>query len=380
VAIPFAAVRMSIRVALGVIAAWIAVALVWGAQTALGSAVTGAKPIALGAAVAGSLRQVIPWVPVSLVVIVAAARFPLTRERWRRNLLVHLAIAPVLAFAAQTIVVLMYWGSTGKFQGMATLAREGAVWAVAKFHVALLIYAGILAVTQAVLYYRESRARELSLARVEGQLAEARLQALQAQVRPHFLFNTLHTIGQLWRSGRNDDAEEVLDRLSTLSHRVLGSTSSAEVSLGDELDLVRDYLAIEGVRFRDRLRPVVHAATDTLDCRVPSLILQPLVENAVRHGISAVGTAGLVEVTAARQNGSLILTVRDDGPGFGAASANPGAGTGLRNAKARLHELYGSAGTLAASEAPGGGALVTVTIPLARANGRDNGSGGAAHG
>jgi two-component system LytT family sensor kinase len=355
---------LSIRVALGVIAAWLAVAVVWGAQTALGSAVTGVEPIALGAAIAGSLRQVIPWVPVSLVVIVAAARFPLTRERWRRNLAVHLAIAPVLAFAAQTIVVLMYWSSVGQFQGLGTLARQGAMWAVAKFHVALLIYAGILAVTQAVLYYRESRARELSLARVEGQLAEARLQALQAQVRPHFLFNTLHTIGQLWRSGRSDDAEEVLDRLSTLSHRVLGSTASVEVVLSEELDLVRDYLAIESVRFRDRLRPVVNAEHGTLDRRVPSLILQPLVENAVRHGISALGTAGLVEITAARSNGSLVLTVRDDGPGFRLPSPNPGAGTGLRNAKARLHELYGSAASLTTAEAPGGGALITVVIPI----------------
>jgi signal transduction histidine kinase len=360
---------MKWRVAAGVTAAWLVVAVVWGAQTALGSAVTGPTPQPLGAAVVAALGQVVPWIPVSLAVIALGARYPLTRDRWRRHLPLHLVAAPLLSFGAQVIVVLLYWASRGVFQGMGALAQAGFVWAVARFHVALVIYAGILGITQAVLYYRESRERELRLARVEGQLAEARLQALQAQVRPHFLFNTLHTIGQLWRSGRNDDAEAVLDRLGMLSHRVIGATTRPEVPLAEEIALVEDYLAIEAVRFRDRLRPRVDAAADTLECAVPSLLLQPLVENAVRHGVSVLESAGLVEVVATRANGTLTITVRDDGPGFSARPASPGTGTGLRNARERLRELYGDAATLVTEDGPGGGALVTIEIPAGGRNG-----------
>jgi len=353
------------RVALGVALLWALVGVLLGVQSALGAAVLGAAPVPLGSAVRAGLRQVVPWVPVTLIVVALALRFPLDRGRWRRHALVHLAAAPLVAFAANVAVVLMFWASRGRFDGLAALAREGAVWAVARFLLALLVYAVVLALTGAVLHFRETRERELRLARVEAQLAEARLLALSAQLRPHFLFNTLHTIGQLWRSGRADDADAVLDRLGAMFHRVTRSTSRVAIPLGEELELVGDYLAIEQARFRDRLRARVVAPTDTLDCPVPPLILQPLVENAVRHGISAASSAGVVEVSARRDDGRLILTVRDDGPGVGAAPASPGAGMGLRNARERLAQLYGSAARLHVSDAPGGGALVRVEIPVA---------------
>jgi sensor histidine kinase YesM len=268
----------------------------------------------------------------------------------------------------------MYWASTGTAGDMTTLVREGARWATVRFHIALVIYASILGITQAVLYYRRTQTRELQLAKVEGQLAEARLQALNAQIRPHFLFNTLHTIGQLWRSGRSDDADAVLDHLGALFHRVSSSTSQVEVPLAEELELIRDYLAIEEVRFADRLRPAVTAPVDTLECLVPPLILQPIVENAVRHGISAVSTAGTLEVSASRDGSRLRLTVRDDGPGISTATKHPGTGTGLRNTRERLAQLYGDRGLLSIAEAPGGGTIVTVDIPiLPNGNGRVNG-------
>ena len=358
---------MKARVVLGVCAAWVLVGVVWGAQTALGSTVrSGAEPVPLGRAVASALRQTLPWIPVTLAVIALTLRFPLTRARWARHAAVHLAAAPVLAFAANVLVVLGYWASAGTFGGMRTLAREGALWATLRFSIALLIYAAILAITQGALYYRQTRARELHLARLEGQLARARLQALNAQIRPHFLFNTLHTIGQLWRSGRSDDADAVLDHLGSLFHRVQGCTSRLEVPLAEELELVEDYLAIEQARFRDRLRATVTATPDALDCLVPPLILQPLVENAVRHGISAVSSSGEIEVRASVDGGRLVLSVRDDGPGIGAASPMPGSGTGLANTRERLAQLYGSDAGLEIGSAPEGGTLVTVVVPLVR--------------
>jgi signal transduction histidine kinase len=365
---------MKVRIVLGVCALWLLIGVLWGAQTAIGSTVMGTQPVPLLGAIADALQQIVPWVPVTLAVIALAVRFPFSRERWPGYLAIHLVAAAVLAFAANIIVVLMYWAGTGRFGGFVVLAQQAGIWATVRFHIALVIYASILGITQGVLYYRRTQARELQLARIEGQLAQARLQALNAQIRPHFLFNTLHTIGQLWRSGRSDDADAVLDHLGALFHKVSSSTSRFEVPLAEELDLVRDYLAIEEVRFRDRLRPNVCAAPDTLDCLVPPLILQPIVENAVRHGISAVSTAGILEVTASRDGSRLRLIVRDDGPGLSAGSKTPGTGTGLRNTRERLTQLYGDRGLLSIAEAPGGGAIVTVDIPVAP-NGTSNGNG-----
>ena len=367
---------MTLRLTVAVVATWLLIGVLWGAQTSLGSSVMGSEPVTLGRAVKSALQQILPWIPVTLAVIALAVRVPFSRTRWARYAAIHLAAAVLLAFAANVLLVLMYWATSGQFGGLVVLAQQGAIWATVRFHIALLIYASILGITQGILYYRRTQARELQLAKVEGQLAQARLQALNAQIRPHFLFNTLHTIGQLWRSGRSDDADAVLDHLGALFHKVSSSTSRFEVPLAEELDLVRDYLAIEGVRFRDRLRPTVSAPAETLDCLVPPLILQPIVENAVRHGISAVSTSGILEVTASREGSRLRLIVRDDGPGISAASKSPGSGTGLRNTRERLAQLYGDRGLMSITDAPGGGTIVTVDIPVQpNGNGRVHGTG-----
>jgi two-component system, LytTR family, sensor kinase len=352
-------------VILGVCSAWVLAAVVSGAQAALGSALSAnAQPVAITDAIQSALIQMVPWIPVSLAVIALTIRFPLSRERWRHHLVVHVVAAAVLAFVANALVVLGYWVMMGQFGGVRALAEQGALWATLRFHIALLIYAAILTITQGIIYYQHTRARELQLAKLEGQLARAHLQALNAQIRPHFLFNALHTIGQLWRSGRSDDADAVLDHLGGLFHKVQASTSRFEVPLAEELDLVKEYLAIEEARFRDRLRTRVHASPDTLDCLVPPLILQPLVENAVRHGISAVSSAGHVEVSATLTDGRLSLTVRDDGPGIGHATSQPGSGTGLRNTRERLAQLYGARATLSISNGDATGTTVRVDIPV----------------
>jgi sensor histidine kinase YesM len=240
-----------------------------------------------------------------------------------------------------------------------------------RIHIALLIYAAIAAATQAVGYYRATRARELRVARLEGQLARARLQALNAQIRPHFLFNTLHTIGQLWRSGRSDEADAMLDHLGSLFQTVQSTARLAEVPLDDELAMVRQYLAIEEARFQDRLTARVDADPDTLDCRVPPLILQPLVENAIRHGISADSSAGHVTVRARTDGGPdrgprLALEVQDDGPGMDAPSPATGSGTGLANTRERLAQLYGDDARFDVLVPDGGGTLVRIELPARR--------------
>ncbi len=297
------------RVILAVSAAWALLGVVWAGQTALGAAVQGRAPAPLATALPSALIQTLPWIPVTLLVIWLGSRYPVTRATWRTRLPLHLFAAGASAWGANVLVVLGFWVMAGRFGGIAELARSAAVWATVNVHVALLVYATVLACTQGVAYYRETRERELHLARVEGQLARAHVQALNAQIRPHFLFNTLHTIGQLWRSGRSDAADAMVDHLGGLFHKVQASTSRSEISLSEELDIVREYLTIEEARFRDRLHVTICASPESLDCAVPPLILQPIVENAVRHGISSVSTAGVVAVTASVAAGRLRLSV-----------------------------------------------------------------------
>jgi len=158
----------------------------------------------------------------------------------------------------------------------------------------------------------------------------------------------------------------VLDHLGSLFHKVQRSTSRFEVPLAEELELVREYLAIEEVRFRDRLQTNVSAETGAVECLVPPFILQPIVENAVRHGISAVSTSGTVNVRAEMLARHVRLTVRDDGPGMGAATSQRGSGTGLKNTRERLAQLYGTDAELRIADGPAGGTIVCIDIPLTR--------------
>jgi signal transduction histidine kinase len=358
--------RAWLRLVLGVAVAWTTVAAVRAAQSVVDAAMRDAAAVPLGRAMQSALVQSLPWVPVTLIVIALTLRFPISRATWRRHVAIHLIAIPLIAYLANLLVVLGFWTTMGRFNGLGALARQGLFWATIQLHVAALIYGVVYAVTQSAVYYRETRSRELQLARMEGQLARAQLQMLTAQIRPHFLFNTLHTIGQLWRSGRSDDADAMLDHLGALFHKVQHSTSRPEVPLAEELELVRDYLTIEQARFRDRLRTSVSASPDSLGALVPPLILQPLVENAIRHGISAAATAGCVDVRAIVEDSRLRLTVRDDGPGVNAKPLQPGSGTGLRNTRERLAQLYGDAAELHINGGAGGGTVVTLSIPLVR--------------
>jgi sensor histidine kinase YesM len=338
------------------------VALVWGAQNTLGASLLG-EAASLSAALRTAFVQSVPWVPVTLAVIYLTIRFPLSRPVWRRNLAIHVPAALLVTFGANVLVVLGFWWLQGQFQSGGALFRSALLWTTLRLHIGVLIYAAIATLTQVVLYFRDMRDRELHVARLESQLARARLQALSAQIRPHFLFNTLHTIGQLWRSGHSEHADVVLDQLGRLLQKVQSTASSAEVPLAEEVELVRDYLAIEQTRFRDRMRTVVDVPPETLRCLVPPLILQPLVENAVRHGIAAVSSASLVEVKAAIEGRRLLLSVRDDGPGIAAVPPQPGSGTGLDNTRQRLQELYGNSAGLRVDSAPGAGTTIRIELP-----------------
>lgn len=346
-----------------VVATWVLVGVVWGAQNSLGAALQG-KPEPLAETIPAALHQSLPWIPGTLAVVWLAARFPVARHTWRRHLWLHLLAMPVVAFGTNVLVVLGYWVRYGAFEGLPALIRQGALWGTVRLHLAAILYASVAGLTQGVQYWRGMRQRELEMARLEGQLAHARLQVLNAQIRPHFLFNTLHAIGQLWRAGRGQEADQLLDHLGALFQKVIASTSRAQVPLAEELDMVRQYLAIEQVRFGPRMRSRIDAEEAALGCLVPPLILQPLVENAVKHGVSRSVAAGEVCVEARVVGDRLLLRVRDDGPGHAGNGETAGMGTGLANVRDRLAGLYGERHRLERSSGPGRGTEVLLLIPV----------------
>jgi two-component system LytT family sensor kinase len=323
------------------------------------------------------------------VIIWLGRRFPIERRVWVRRVALHLAVS-VLAAAVQLVAVSTVIARLPILTQIKphTFAAVLYVLVALSFHGSVATYWLVLGIHNGLRTWRRFQERErdalrleLHAAELDGQLAQAQLAGLKMQLQPHFLFNTLNAIMVLVRQQRAPEAEEMLARLSDLLRRVLDESMAQEVPLRRELELVELYLAIEEVRFKDRLRIDIAADPEVLDAAVPHFGLQPLVENAVRHGIGRRSAAGLIEIRAARRGDTLRLSVRDDGPGLGpaataamtAAAPPPGsakeggsgrAGIGLANTRARLAQLYGGRASLAVADAVGGGAVATMELPF----------------
>jgi LytS/YehU family sensor histidine kinase len=228
----------------------------------------------------------------------------------------------------------------------------------------LLAYGAVVGVIYATDFYRRYRERELLASQLRTQLAQAQLQALRMQLNPHFLFNAMNTISMQVRKAANDDAVRMLAGLSDLLRYMLEDSRPTEVPLSEELAFIERYLAIEQVRFQDRLRIEIDTAPGTAQALVPTLVLQPLVENAIRHGISRRAQAGRISIRARRTDDDLVLEVEDDGPGLNSdLTPAPGTGLGLKNTRARLEQLYRDDQAVELSPSPTGGTVVTLRLP-----------------
>jgi two-component system LytT family sensor kinase len=228
----------------------------------------------------------------------------------------------------------------------------------------LLPYASILAVSY-VLESRERLARQQAeAARLNELLSKAQLNALRRQIEPHFLFNTLNAIAGLVREKRNDAAVSMIAGLSDFLRRVIDDSDRQEVPLREEVEFLQRYLDIQKVRFADRLQIVLDIPREFLPAHVPSLILQPLVENAIKHGIAKRVQEGTIRIAASRSNGMLTLTVYNDGPGLQADSGKTDSGIGLSNMRTRLRSLYGDAFRLSLQNQDPGGVQVSVSVPF----------------
>ncbi len=236
-------------------------------------------------------------------------------------------------------------------------------WVFVTLPFGVIVYTCVAVLAHAMRYLSEAQEREVQLARVSEQLAGARFAALQAQLNPHFLFNTLNTIAVRARDGDSVGTVRMVEQLSDLLRRTLTRHRSSEVSLEEELDLVRQYIAIEEARFPDRLKVIVESDSSLHQAAVPGFALQHLVENAIRHGIARRPGAGTVQVVARRDGDYLELTVSDDGAGLAESTPMP-AGHGIENTRERLRALYGDKSSLTLTGRPGGGTIATMRIPF----------------
>ncbi|CTP88014.1 histidine kinase [Xanthomonas translucens pv. arrhenatheri] len=312
---------------------WTAVVVAFAVQGCLYDSVNNGHSWQLGDYLRWSMIQWYTWAALAPLVFQLGERFPIvTPLRLRslgRQLLAGIGVATLAMLIGAVVSPGAFFDQLGQFIGK-------------HFAIGLLTYWGLLAIQQALHYRSESDRRELEASRLATELAQSRLQALKTQLQPHFLFNTLHAIVTLL----DDDvasAEDMLLRLSELLRALLEEFDGQEITLRHELTLLDLYLGIQRKRFGDRLTTRLYIDPATLDCAVPSLLLQPIVENAIQHGIGRHAGADCVEIESRREDGQLRIEVRNRNSTLGDGSGNAGHGIGLSNTRLRLRELYGDA-------------------------------------
>ena len=299
-------------------------------------------------------------------------RFPLRHPHLARNVLTHAAgaLALCVAWAGAGVAMRILLGTT--WEGV-PLSRHLASWTLISLPWSVFIYFAVLGCMHAFAYFVEARERETQAARLTAQLAEARLGALRMQLHPHFLFNSLNAITVLVRDQRTREATTMLELLSDVLRQVLRTDPTHEIPLSQELRFLEQYLAIEQVRFSDRLTISFVVDDDVRNAAVPGFILQPLVENALRHGLANRSEAGRVEIEARRDGVELVLAVRDNGVGLPPDGERRAEGLGLSNTRERLATIYGGRARLDLAANPSGGTTATVRLPYRPHEGQPRG-------
>jgi len=317
------------------------------------------------------------WVLLTPLVFWLAGRFPLERHVLVKRIVLHLAVALVVAALFEVVRLMILRPMIIQYaMGMhGPMGMQGGRFGRGPGHLdpvialkhlqfldELIVYVAVLSAGFARDYFRQLRERQQEATRLTAQLAEARLHALRMQLNPHFLFNTLHAVSALVERDPTG-VRRMIAKLSTLLRHTLDTASAQEVPLRDELQFLRDYLDIQQVRFQGRLEVVEEVPSNLLDALVPNLILQPLVENAIEHGVSGLEDGGRIVIGARRDGDDLILNVRDNGPGIDPEMPLRKNGVGLRNTRERLEGMYGDTGRLVLDPAEGGGLLAVITLP-----------------
>ena len=350
-----------------IIAVWVVLGLIWVAPIYLETHLRdmGHSPLRM---FSWGVLMWLVWAPLTPAMVWLARRYSLIGGAWKRSVLVHLPaflLISIIHSAAATAITLSMrpfddMGSSPEFFWPRFLTRiPGSLGSD------LLIYSGVIGICYALDYYRKYREREIVTTRLEAQLAQAQLDALRMQLHPHFLFNTLNSIVGLVRDNKNHAAVNMLVGLSDLLRHTLEYSTRQEVELREELNFIKLYLSIQEMRFSDRLHIEFDIDPATTKAMVPNLILQPLTENALRHGIARSADSGVVGITSAAENGHLRLIVYDNGAGLPDNwQLNGSTGIGLANTSARLQQLYDDNHQFDIRNRHGGGVEVVIVMPL----------------
>jgi len=300
---------------------------------------------------------------VTPLVLWLSRRFRIERRSWRRSVAVHTVAGILIAMALIIIDIMIDVSFYVEVSHLTPLDILLNIFA--KIDYMLIVYWLIVLISHAYAYYQNYRESQLAASQLAAQLAEAQLKALKMQLHPHFLFNTLHSISSLL-SKDTEAARKMIAQLGDFLRLTLENSGAQEVLLQQELEFLKCYLEIERIRFCDRLSIDIDADPQALRCQVPNLILQPIVENAIRHGIAPRSAAGRIEVSARRSNGMLRLQVKDNGPGLTMdLLLNKGSnqGIGMANTRERLDQLFGNKHRFELSNDPEGGLIVTIEMP-----------------
>jgi two-component system LytT family sensor kinase len=305
------------------------------------------------------------WAAVSPAIIALSRRYPIDRTAWIRPVALHFFAALLFSFVVTTLFITCLWIlpslHRGLFSSPADAIQNGSV----AFSWGVLIYWAVLLATTALDNYRRFRSEQLRGVHLQALLAEAQLLSLRMQLQPHFLFNTLHSLSDLVLED-SQAAVRMITKLGDFLRLTIEGPGDQIIPLRQELEFARSYLEIEQVRFHDRLKILITAEPETYAAQVPNFVLQPIVENAVRHGISMRIGAGRITINAKRSATQLQITVEDDGPGPPSRRQAQNEGVGLANVRTRLRQLYGVEQSLELTGLKQGkdGTIVSLNIPF----------------
>jgi len=302
------------------------------------------------------------WALATPFVLWMARAFRIERSNWRSRVAIQFGVSVALICVLLPVHYVTYMSIIGRGPSMTFI--NCLAYVLYNLDRWMLIYWTILLISHALNYYHSYRQGELQASQLRTQLVQAQLEALKMQVHPHFLFNTLHSISALLTKD-TEAARRMITRLGDFLRLTLENGGTSEVSLRQEMEFLHSYLEIERVRFQDRLTTEIHVDPQVLDVQVPNLILQPIVENAMRHAV-ANSNNGRIEITATPRNGMLQIQVKDNGPGLNVENmvfTRTGKGVGLANTRARLKHLYGASHRFELTNSSAGGLVVTFEIP-----------------
>lgn len=354
---------------------WVRLAAIWGIWTFIGIVFTlqgyftsyrSERPMPFMESLYLQMTWSYVWALGTPLVLWAAARLPIERSTWIRSALLHIPISIVLSVVLTALARVVIWLVLGYRLGRHLTFESTTNFVIGNFTEGIGIYLLIALISYAYSYYRRYREGQVKTLQLEAQLSHAQLQALKMQLHPHFLFNTLHSISALL-SKDVESARKMITRLGDFLRLTLENSGSQEVTLQQEMEFLSCYLEIERIRFQNRLVTRIDLGERTLDARVPNLILQPIVENAIRHGIAPRSSPGLIEIAAKQLGGRLRIQVRDNGPGLPEHRTSQNQfkkGLGLANTETRLKRLYGADHLFDLSNDPAGGLIVTLEVPF----------------